>query len=286
MADLILGTATFGKGYGVSNKDKKFSNEKIREIVRTAISLGIKHFDTAPAYGDAEKNLGEFLTHHSMISISSKISRENGASVKLMLASVNDTLLRTKVKQLENLYLHDPDALVGLNSSETIAGLKEIISQGLVRRVGVSVYSMNTLLRSKEICPELTVFQVPENICDRRLFQSSELAELKTQGNHFILRSIFLQGLLLMPPEEIPSILSEAKKTILQLRAFAISSGIHPLDLCMGYAKGISWASGIIIGAANAAQLREIIRSQPKLPENWDSRVDRLPEVILDPRKW
>lgn len=286
MVDLILGTASFATGYGISNKNKRFSNRNIREIIETAISLGIKQFDTAPAYGNAERNLGKLLTYFPMPGISSKISRESGISAKSMLASVNNTLLRTKVKQLENLYLHDPGVLFGLSASETIAGLKEIASQGLARRVGVSVYSIDTLLRAKEICPELTVFQVPENICDRRLFQSSELVKLKTQGNDIIVRSIFLQGLLLMPVEEIPSNLSGAKKVVLQLRALAISSGAQPLDLCMGYAKSISWASGIIIGAANPAQLRQIIGSQPQLPENWDSRVDKLPDVILDPRQW
>lgn len=286
MSSLILGTATFAAGYGVSNSGERLSSHEIREIVETAIRLGIKHFDTAPAYGDAERDLGKLISHKSNLSISSKISRENGTSAKLMLASVRETLSRTKVRQLENLYLHDPESLLGPKASETVAGLKEIISQGLVKRVGVSVYSIDTLLRVKEICPELSVFQVPENICDRRLIQLNELTDLKRQGNCLIIRSIFLQGLLLMPVEKIPSNLSGAKNTVSQIKDFAISSGIKPLDLCMGYAKAISWASGIIIGAASALQLRQIIGSQSRLPKNWDSRIGTLPEIILDPRQW
>lgn len=286
MVNLILGTATFGTGYGVANGGKTLEKETVREIIVTAQELGINEFDTAPTYGTAEIQLGDFLSHSSQPKISSKISKENANSVKLMLASVKETLLRVKVKKLENLYLHDPDALSGTHSSETIAGLKEIIELGLVNRVGVSVYSLQALLRTKELFPGLTVFQVPENICDRRLLNSTELAELKNEGNQFIIRSIFLQGLLLMPPLEIPTKLRQARSTVLQLRTLADSNDALPLDLCLAYGQTIPWASGVIVGAADSSQFRQTIKSKVKLPTDWQSIIDALPMDVLDPRKW
>ena len=286
MVNLILGTATFGTGYGVANGGKTLEKETVREIVVTAQELGINEFDTAPSYGTAEIQLGDFLNHSSQPKISSKISKENANSVKLMLASVKETLLRARVKKLENLYLHDPDALSGAHSSETIAGLKEIIELGLVNRVGVSVYSLQALLRAKKLCPGLTVFQVPENICDRRLLYSTELVELKNEGNQFIIRSIFLQGLLLMPSTEIPTKLSEASSAVLQLRTLADSNNALPLDVCLAYAQTIPWASGVIVGAADSSQLRQAFESKVKLPTNWESIIDVLPLNVLDPRQW
>lgn len=286
MANLILGTATFGTGYGVANKGIKLENKEVREIVATAQSLGINEFDTAPAYGVAEAQLGALLNQGSEPKVSSKISKENTNSVKLMLSSVKETLIRVRTSKLENLYLHDPEALSGPRASETIAGLKELIALGLVNRVGVSVYSLRSLLQAKELFPELTVFQVPENICDRRMLNSRNLVELKSQGNQFIVRSIFLQGLLLMSPEEMPPKLEGARSAVLQLRAFADSNQISILGICLSYGQIIPWASGLVIGAVSASQLREIIESKIKLPGEWDSKIDALPEEILDPRKW
>ena len=286
MVKFILGTATFGTSYGVANKGIILENEEVGEIVALAQSFGINDFDTAPNYAGAETQLGEFLDLHSQPKVSSKISKENSNSAKLMLASVKETLLRTRVRKLENLYLHDPDALSRKEASETIAGLKEIIELGLANRVGVSVYSLHALLRAKETFSGLTVFQVPENICDRRLLKSSELSDLLSQGDRLIIRSIFLQGLLVMSPEEVSLKFKGAKGSVSQLSALANSCGVLPLDFCLAYGRSIPWASGIIIGAANASQLRQAIESKVELPTDWESLIDTLPAEILDPRQW
>ena len=286
MVKFILGTATFGTSYGVANKGIKLKKEEIGKIVAIAQSLGVDEFDTAPNYAGAETQLGEFLDQRSQPKVSSKISKENSSSAKLMLASVRETLFRTRVGKLENLYLHDPDALSRKEASETIAGLKEIIELGLANRVGVSVYSLHALLRAKETFSGLTVFQVPENICDRRLLKSSELSDLLSQGDRLIIRSIFLQGLLVMSPEEVSLKFKGAKGSVSQLSALANSCGVLPLDLCLAYVRSIPWASGIIIGAANASQLRQTIDSKVELPTDWETLIDTLPEEILDPRKW
>ena len=193
MVNLILGTAAFETGYGIANQRIKLDSEAIRGIIATAQNHGIREFDTAPVYGGAESQLGLLLNHELGPKISSKISKEDAGSVKSMLESVKKTLLRTKVARLTNLYLHDADALIGPTLSETTAGLKELIGLGLVERVGVSAYSLQSVLRAKELIPELSVFQVPENICDRRMLNSKDLVDLEREGNHFIVRSIFLQ---------------------------------------------------------------------------------------------
>ena len=191
MSNLILGTATFGTSYGIANSGLTLGDEMIGEIIVAAQSLGISEFDTAPAYGNAESKLGEFLNHELKPKVSSKLSQENCQSVKLMMESVKKTLERTKVSSLRNLYLHDPDALSGMRSSEIILGFKELLASGMVDRIGVSVYSFESVLKSKEIFPELSVFQVPENICDRRLLNLAGLTTFASNGYNFIVRSVF-----------------------------------------------------------------------------------------------
>jgi len=286
MANLILGTATFREEYGIANKGIKLESREISEIVVTAQTLGINEFDTAPAYAGAEAQLGMYLDQRQQPKISSKISKADSISVKLILATVKETLRRTRVSSLENLYLHDPVALSGTSAFETIAGLKEVVSLGLAKRVGASVYSIQALLDAKAIYPGLTVFQVPENICDRRMLSSSELVDLKNEGNQFNVRSIYLQGLLLMSPQAIPGKLQKAKTAVQQLKTFADSYATLPVDLCLAYGRAIPWASGIIIGAVNGAQLRQAVESKVQLPAAWETLIDVLPEAILDPRRW
>lgn len=286
MVNLVLGTATFGTGYGIANKGLKLGGDSVSDILATAQALGINDFDSAPAYGAAERMLGEYLDHERKPRVSSKISIESSKSVELMLASVKSTLQRTRVSKLANLYLHDPDALSNSGARETITGLRELIEMNLVDRVGVSVYSLDSLLKAKELFPQLSVFQVPENICDRRLLNSKELMDLHHEGNHMVVRSVFLQGLLLMPPNEIVLSLGEARRVILQLRALALSCNVSVLNLCLGYSRLIPWANGIVVGVTSAEQLREIIEADKALPEDWRSKIDSLPENILDSRRW
>lgn len=286
MANLILGTAAFGKKYGIANRGLKLESREIGEILLTAQALGINEFDTAPSYIGAEAQLGKFLDLSQQPKVSSKLSKANSTSVRLILASVKETLRRTKVRSLETLYLHDPEALTGKSVEETNAGLNEVISLGLAKKVGASVYSIQALLDAKARYPILTVFQVPENICDRRMLSSSELVDLKNEGNQFNVRSLYLQGLLLMPPEAIPSKLQRAKTAVLQLKAFADSCAALPIDLCLAYGRAIPWASGIIIGPVNVGQLQQAVHSKVQLPAAWERSIEILPEAILDPRRW
>lgn len=286
MVSLILGTATFNAGYGISNKDIEIDENRVREIVSVAQNLGIKEFDTAPGYGRAEEYLGRFLDPQMEPRISSKINSENSRSTKRILESVRTTLVQTKTKKLKNVYLHDPAALTGPMARETFSGLRELVSLNLVERIGLSAYDLDSILRARESFPELNTFQVPENICDRRMRHSKDLIDLHRDGVTFDVRSVFLQGLLLMPYEGLPPGFKVAKNILRQLHNVANSHGFSPLDFCLAYVKSIPWATGVIVGAASASQLRQTVTSQSVLPPDWELRIDTLPIRMLDPRQW
>jgi aryl-alcohol dehydrogenase-like predicted oxidoreductase len=171
-------------------------------------------------------------------------------------------------------------------ASEISFGLREVLNQGIAKRIGVSIYSEAAISLNKRILPELSVFQVPENICDRRLMYSKEVLRLASQGNIFNVRSIFLQGLLLMQPSSLPKQFSDVAPRLQEVIDFAQKNSLTVLELCMGYARSISWASGIIVGVTSVAQLAEIQESSSSLPEGWDRDIPRLPIAVIDPRRW
>jgi aryl-alcohol dehydrogenase-like predicted oxidoreductase len=286
MSKLVLGTANFGNTYGVANKGESLSSNDSRNILNWAQNNGINHFDTAIAYGDAEDLLGIHLDRALNPVVDAKLDKKSCQSSELIIRSTKDILRRLRLNQLSVLYLHS-DALLGTALGPEIKrGLEAVLDLGLCKRIGVSVYSEETILISKKVVPKLSVFQVPENICDRRLYASHKIEELAFNGNSFCIRSVFLQGLLLMNLEEIPKKLNNAVSGIEQLRDFATKHSITRLELCISYAKSIPWVESIIVGVASLEQLQEIMKCQTELPTGWERVIPSLPRDILDPRKW
>jgi hypothetical protein len=112
------------------------------------------------------------------------------------------------------------------------------------------------------------------------------MLELSRDNNEINVRSIFLQGLLLMPKEAIPKRLSESSKSINDLDLYSKKESVNRIDLCIAYAKSISWASKIVVGVESITQLKAILDSNYKLSSEWERNVSRVSEVIADPRKW
>ena len=61
---LCLGTVQFGMDYGIQGS-KRQSYNAIDEIIKYAVNSGITQFDSAAAYGEAEKILGHYIKHNA-----------------------------------------------------------------------------------------------------------------------------------------------------------------------------------------------------------------------------
>jgi len=285
VSKFILGTANFNGDYGIAQK-KNLELAQIEEILSFAQINNLNHFDTANSYGDAQKILGSLLDYSNRVQIDSKIGNQECVTVDSILESVQKSLAELQINKLSTLYLHDANSLLGNNKSSTKNGIKKILEMGLADHIGVSVYTLNDLLECKKELPDLSRFQVPENICDRRLSQSEEMLELSRGNNVINVRSIFLQGLLLMPVEAIPKGLRESSKSINDLDLYSKKEVVNRIDLCVAYAKSISWASKIIVGVESITQLKAILDSSYKLNNEWEKSISVVSEVIVDPRKW
>lgn len=285
MKSLILGTANFGGTYGISSQ-KKIATESIEQILSVAQDNGINHFDTARSYGDAELILGKFLNKSQPLYVDSKIGSAECASVQSIITVVNKSLSILGIAKLNTLYLHNADLLSGDNSLIIKQGMEKVIELGLANRLGVSVYTFKQLTEAKKAFPSLIVFQVLENICDRRLLYLKELIDFTNKGNIVNIRSIFLQGLLLMNSKNLEGQFKRATESIENLNEYARKNNISVINLCVAYAKMIPWANNYLVGVESAAQLRETIDSNFELEKNWESYISSLPEELKDPRFW
>jgi len=283
---IIIGTANFSNQYGIADSEKSLSKEDLKSLINWAQMNSLNHFDTALNYGKSEEILGDYLVQSLKPIVDTKLDANSCISRKTLLDTVQKMKDRLGVDQISTLYLHNEAVLQNSGAIEVTYGLNDVLDLGLAKQIGVSVYTEDAILSSKKAFPKLTVFQVPENICDRRLISSRIINELAYRDNSFIIRSIFLQGLLLMDPISIPANLNLARPSVRDLINFAKINTLSRYELCLAYANSIPWASGIIVGIRSLEQLIEIKRFSSSLPPGWDSEIAKLPPEVIDPRKW
>jgi aryl-alcohol dehydrogenase-like predicted oxidoreductase len=230
--------------------------------------------------------LGLYLDKTLSPNVHAKLNDESCQTSELIIQRTQEILSRLRMDRLSVLYLHNEALLSSSIGQEIRRGLEAVLDLGLTEKIGVSVYSEEGIFACKDKLPKLSTFQVPENICDRRLIRSQKVLDLSAQGNSFLVRSVFLQGLLLMDPEKLPLELSNSISCIKQLRDFGNNNSISIVELCLAYANSIPWAEAVIVGVASLSHLQEIKGANRQLPLAWESSIPVLPEDILDPRKW
>lgn len=283
---LSLGTATFGFDYGISNDNGKLSPLEVKEILRQAADHDISHLDTASAYGEAEKLIGEYWPGTLPVNITTKIALQDCHTASAMIDTVKRSLDATKATRFWSVLLHDPLALSGANGRQVRDGLIQVLETGLATKIGVSAYSEEEIVRSKDLMPELTIFQIPENVCDQRKFSSTNLLEMSQRGDEFFIRSIFLQGLLLMNPKELPSKVGTAAQVLEEVSEFCRERSISLFELCVGYSKSIPWASGVVVGIASVEQSMKLMREFHTIKSGEYADVPLFDNWLVDPRNW
>jgi aryl-alcohol dehydrogenase-like predicted oxidoreductase len=210
--------------YGVANKTGQPDFITAESIVAAAWENAVREFDTAQAYGESEKVLGQAL--HSLgkssdARIINKIHPETDHNrTESLRHAVERSLENLKVPKLFALMLHK-EALLDLWDNGLGERLKAMVEDGLVEQLGISVYSPElALLRSDGI----SMIQIPSNLLDRRFEEAGVFSESERQGKHVYVRSIFLQGLLLMDPGRLPDEVRFAGSTL--RRPYAQESGV------------------------------------------------------------
>ena len=67
---------------------------------------------------------------------------------------------------------------------------------------------------------------------------------------------------------------------------YSKKEAVTRIDLCIAYAKSISWASKIVVGVESISQLKVILDSRHTLNNEWEKNISVVSEAIADPRKW
>jgi aryl-alcohol dehydrogenase-like predicted oxidoreductase len=135
-------------GLGCNNFGGRIGLEASREVIHTALDLGVTLFDTADVYGRepgaSETVLGQSLgERRGEIVLATKFGsrldgedRLKGASRRYVMSAVEASLKRLRTDWIDLYQLHFPDPLTPIE--ETLRALDDLVRQGKVRYVGSS----------------------------------------------------------------------------------------------------------------------------------------------------
>lgn len=260
--NLILGTAQFGMPYGISNKYGATHEQEVASILEFAFSSGIEMIDTAPSYNLSEEVIGRNIREMPLKIITktpvlnkNKIER---LDVDRVIVTFKESLKKLNQNCLHALLIHSVSDLLVDNSNLLWQSLKYLKESGQVKKIGVSVYSPVDIEKILEKY-DPDIVQVPVNVLDQRLLKNSYHKYLKREGVEIHARSIFLQGLLLMPPEDIPNYFDPIKPILLQYHEVAKKNALTPLYLALSFIYRQAEIDHIVFGVNNRYQLHEII---------------------------
>jgi Predicted oxidoreductases (related to aryl-alcohol dehydrogenases) len=202
-----------------------------------------------------------------------------------VLAQVDASLAELGVDSVDGVLIHDWDALDCKGQGLSVLSFGELLDSGRVSRVGVSVYDAAGLESAASTFDAggvpLGVVQVPANVLDRRLEASSLLRELAASRTQVVVRSAFLQGVLLSAGSGLAD-----HRDVVRFRE-SVGSETSLLEACLAHVRALPWASHVVVGVTSAAELREIVdawnRCEPAVADvsSGSSDLD-----LIDPRRW
>lgn len=283
---LALGTVQFGIPYGIANKTGQVNPEEIPKILSRAWASGIDTLDTAMEYGESEQRLGEAdVKQWKIISKLPKIPEHCSDVASWLEESLIRSLNRLKVPKIYGLLLHHPQQLLGAQGEDLYRALVDAREQDKVEKIGISVYSPDEL---GALWPyfQFDLVQAPYNILDRRLITSGWLARLNRAGSEVHVRSVFLQGLLLMDAGKRPEKFNRWQSLWENWHRWLIDHKSTALQTCMGFALLEDEISRVIVGVDSLKQLEKIIATDNQSLIEFPENIECVDLDLINPTEW
>lgn len=262
-AKLGLGTVQWGCQYGISNQVGKTSLEEVGLILERARVSDVATLDTASLYGDAESALGAHSL--SAFKVITKTARFGTNSItpdnaSLLRSTYLNSLSKLRLGVAYGLLVHGANDLLVPGGHLLLDELIELKHQGLVQKIGVSVYDSNELDAVLALWKP-DIVQLPVSVFDQRLIASGHLKKLKALDVEVHARSVFLQGLLLMAPQSIPAFFSPIMGLIGRWHDATRAQSMSPAEAALSFIRDLPEVDTVLVGVESTSQFDEILRS-------------------------
>ena len=289
VSELCLGTMTFGGGEGIWGKIGSLQQQEAERLIARSLDAGINFIDTADVYaqGVSETITGRALKNLNIkredVIIATKVLSEmgagpndRGASRAHILDGVKASLKRLQLDHIDLYQIHGFDPATPLE--ETVRAMEALVSQGLVRYVGVSNWMAWQIMKGLGIADRLgfsrfASLQAYYTIAGRDL-EREIIPLLKSEGVGLMVWSPLAGGLLSgkygreQSAEEgsrrvtfdfPPVNLERAYPVIDSMRTIADARGCSVARIALAWLLHQPQVSTIIIGAKRPEQLDDNI---------------------------
>jgi aryl-alcohol dehydrogenase-like predicted oxidoreductase len=297
ISKITLGTVQLGIPYGLANKNGQPAAAYSHQLLQFALDRGIQTLDTARIYGNAEEVIGSF-GHANQFNIISKFKLSDAAltNTDLAIAEAKESLAFS-ARQLKRdripvyLFHKNKDQEMQKVAAIIPVVLKQLKDDGLIQEGGISVYAPEELHYIQD-WQHIRAVQVPMNLLDTRLLQDNRIQTLIKNHVKVFIRSIYLQGLLLMKEETLPQHLSSSKSYLQQIKTMAASVNKSVSDLAFSFVRDTPGVTSIVVGAETIEQLRENIQLLSSTPLSQSiygeikESFKNIPETIITPALW
>ena len=289
VSELCLGTMTFGGSGEVWSKIGNLQQAAVDGIVRAALDAGINFIDTADVYssGASERLLGQALKNldvpRASVVLATKVfgafgdaPNDRGASRGHIMDAVRGSLERLQTDHIDLYQIHGTDQITPVE--ETMRALDDLVSEGLVRYVGVSNWQAWRIMKALGIAERhgyarVDSLQAYYTIAGRDL--EREIVPLLTEEKVGLLVWSPLAGGLLSGkfgpgsngPEgarrvsfDFPPVNKDrAWACVAAMREIAEPKGVSVARVALAWLLAKPWVSSVIIGARTQEQLADNI---------------------------
>ncbi|HEX7746384.1 MAG TPA: aldo/keto reductase [Micromonosporaceae bacterium] len=296
----MLGTVQLGLDYGVANRIGRPPREEARAILQTAFRAGVNALDTARAYGDSELLLGELLQELDVpgdLLVETKTAAQDvgsdiapDAAAALTDEWLTDSLHRLRRPMVEAYLLHRFGQL-DAGAGALVDLLRRRRAEGRIAHLGVSVYAPDEAERALTE-PDIEVVQAPFSVFDQRLRRSGFLEQAHRRGLAVFTRSAFLQGLVLMPRDEVPAGLTDILPLRDEFERICRRAGRTEKEVALRFPLTQPGITSVLVGVETAAQLRELLDllAGPALDAGMVRALEEcfadVPEHLINPATW
>lgn len=300
---LTLGAVQLGLSYGVANETGLPKEGEAKELIEAAINSGIMAIDTARDYGLSEKRVGEALGAdlRNQVSVITKLHPLNympeeasdDVVKSAVRASIFESCYELGEETIDTLLLHRWEHRFKWRGA-VWEELKLLKQRGIITKLGASVATLGEAIAALNE-PLVQHIQCPINLLDWRWAEPKFLLAIKKRPDVIVhARSVFLQGLLLMPADQWPGFkgvdVSELNGVLDDL--VIEFDRENRADLCLAYVRGLPWVTSLVLGMETKKQLHENLKyfenkplTQLQIEQVW--RVGfQLPESFLNPALW
>jgi hypothetical protein len=181
--------------------------------------------------------------------------------------------------------IHHADSLLGKNGYEIYREIKNMKKSNISNKIGISVYDFRLLGKILKKF-KFDLIQAPLNILDQRLVSSGWLKKLKKEKIEVYVRSIFLQGTLLLKHYQLPKKLKKLSKNWKIWESWLKKNKLNSLQVCLSYIFQQKQLDGIILGFNSKNQLNEVLKFKQIKRNFLLPKLNIKNKKLIDPREW